>query len=164
MSLRRSLSTFLLCLATTAAALAPTGCGDDDSSAKEQNAEEAPAVPSKAYGDVLTGLRKAALAGDTYGALRRADPLEAPEEATVDAFCETAWQLEINEETEQLAKRSYVVGRIRSLAELNMGVAYVPGRAKEPALTAAMKELQEVIDLASLDAKSNSRYKRACYR
>jgi hypothetical protein len=137
------------------------GCGDDDSNAEQQAGST---QPSEKYAEVLSDLKEAAVAGSTYGALKRGDPLPAPEESAIDAFCETAWQLEINAEQAQLARTGYIAGRIRSFAELNMGLAHIPGRASEPKLTAALAELDEVVDLASLDAELNRNYKRACYR
>ncbi len=145
-------------IAILAAAMV-AGCGDSDSDADQPAASS---EPSQAYTQLLAGLKKAALAGEGYKAIRKANSLPNPEESVVDAFCETVWQLDVNAETEKLARHSYILGRIRSFAELNMGVAYVPGRAELPEVAKALDELDTTFDIASFDAQLNDRYKRAC--
>jgi hypothetical protein len=114
--------------------------------------------PSAAFVRVLSDLKDAALSDQAYRAIRKSNSLDRQEEVVIDAFCETAWQLEINKETGRLSNPYYMVGRIRNLAEFNLSS---PDTA---AVTGAMTKLRATVDLPSLDKELNSRYKRACYR
>jgi hypothetical protein len=125
--------------------LAP-GCGGEDTT--EGHAQS--------YAALLAGLERAALTGETYGALRRAANLNPPERAVIDAFCETAWQLEANGETAKLEDDAYIVERIEYLAEYDL--VEVRG-----AVRTAVGSLHTALDLPAIDRELNRRYKRACY-
>jgi hypothetical protein len=169
MSLTRSLLAVAIAVLLVVAA---SGCGDANGDTAEKAADssagtggggatgEADQVepPSQLYGKVLRGLRDAAGSNTTYNALRRAKGLPASEEAAIVGFCETAWQIDVNEETSKLSIRPYIRGRVRARTAINLQGPY-GAEAK-----AALVELGKVIDLASLDARLNRRYKKACYR
>jgi hypothetical protein len=147
--MRRKLTSrpFSCLVAALAVAVAAAGCGGD---ASGESGEQA-------YGEILSGLRAAALANDaTYEGAQLAEGLPEPERVTLEAFCETAWQLDVNRETAKLAHDRYIIHRIKKLATYNL----TPER--RPPVAAAMTQLREAVDLGSIDAVLNSRYKRAC--
>jgi hypothetical protein len=156
-------------LAIVLVGIALAGCGGSDDSSAANNGErtsedldgsaqnEREVESSQAYRTVLVNLKKAAHANATYDPLQRAKPLEPGEEAVVIAFCETAWQLVANSETDYLSKDWFIVPRIRGRAEFQLD-----GRAPAT-MTAAMTELEKVVDLAAYDKAENSLYEKVCY-
>ena len=177
----RPASPFSALLLTIAVLVVPvaSGCGDADgdeepstqagqTQGQSQDQTEASQAqtqsqsqkipPSPEFERVLGDLKAAALSDGTYKAVRQSNSLDAEENAMIDAFCETAWQLEINGEEDRLSRTSYMVGRIRNLAEFNLSS---PDRA---AVEGALDELRKVVGLASLDPELNHRYKKACYQ
>jgi hypothetical protein len=138
-------------------AIMVAGCGEGGAGADQDG-------PSEEYGKVLRGLKQAALSDSTYGALdqakelRKAGQLSKAEESTIDAFCLTAWQLVINDEFDRLAKDEYLVARIRNFAEYDISDGYSPD------VTAAMRNLRDIIPIAPLTPDLIRGYKKACYR
>lgn len=153
MTLKRLLLLPLLMVAIGLAGLAPAGCGDDAEGGGDETNQ-----PSQAYTDLLTGLEAAARSESSFKAGSKANEFNVPEEAVVDAFCETAWQLEINSELDRLARYGYMVGRIRNLAEYDLNGKY------KAEVGAAMAVLLKTVDLRSLDGKLVHGYKKACYQ
>jgi hypothetical protein len=139
--LDRSLS---LLLAGAALAVAGVGCGSG-------------AEADSSFGEILSNLRSAALAGKVYKPVRQTGDLDRGEKAVLESFCEFAWQIDVNREAAKLSGHPYVIGRIVSYAE-------VTERAPHPTVEAAMDELESVIDLGSLNADLVRRYTKACDR
>ncbi|HEX2096443.1 MAG TPA: hypothetical protein VHF50_03645 [Solirubrobacterales bacterium] len=151
----------LLCTAAALALLAAPGCGEDADGDRPAAGEA-----SRAYAELLRGLRKAALADRRYGALRRAEDLSGAERAVVLAFCGTAWGVVINSEEETLAERPFIVARIRRTAEFELTGNDYSAAARAPYVApvrAAIEELDEVVGLGEIDEPTNRRYKKACY-
>ena len=113
---------------------------------------------SLTYDQVLSGLKRAALANATYGAVRRAKDLGAGERIAVDTFCDFAQVIIADFEEEKLAKSSYVIGRITTYAEKKASFA-----ALDPTRAAVAKLLDE-LDPATFDGRLIRRYEKACYR
>ncbi len=151
---------FLPLLVAGALAVAPAGCGDGESTAEQ--AEGGSTQPSADYRELLTGVRRAAEANTGYEALSRAEALAPPEQAALEAFCEIVWKVDVNQDGD-VSKGPAIPAWIRGYAESNLGVAYMAGKARLPALSAALAELDSTLDLGSLDAELSKRYKRACY-
>ncbi len=122
--------------------------------------------PSPQFKRVLSSLKSAAITGGTYKAIRRSNSLNPEENSVIDAFCETAWQLEINGEEAKLDIDEYIVGRIRSLANFNLTTPESGGgrNPNQALVTGSMEELRKVVGLAALDAELNHDYKKACYQ
>jgi hypothetical protein len=150
----------ILLVAALAIAAAFAGCGDGDVDA--ERGTDRVRVPTKAYRELLVGLRKAALAGNSYQAVRRAKPLAGPEEAAIVAFCEIAWKVDVNQEGDP-TKGPPIVPWVRNYAAAGLGLAHLGGGARLPALSAALAELNSTLHPASLTGKLSNRYKRACY-
>lgn len=116
-----------------------------------------PVEAAGTFDEVLRGLKAAAPSGKTYQAVLRARDLPPIEEAVVSEFCNFAWQIRVNREQRRLGNRGYIAYRI---------TRYVTNREKKliPPATAAMKQLQTVIDLGALKSSQLSGYVKACYR
>lgn len=149
---RRAFHVLLSAAALTAILLAPAGCGEEN---EDSNASAS--QPSGEFRQVVRDLEEAALAGETYGAIRQARALSAPEEAAITGFCEMAWQLIVNQEVSKLSSRPYIEGRLASRSAI-----VLDGGAK-PELEAATAALKRIVDLKSLDGTLTNGYKRACY-
>lgn len=157
-SKRRVTSSLLIGVLASAIALA--SCGD--SGAGGTASTEGVGQPSEAYGELLVGLENAAGSGKAYKAVRRAEALAPAEEAAIVAFCEIAWKVDVNLGGDP-SKGPAIVPWIRSYAESGLGLGYVAGRARAPALSAALEKLRSTLDPASLEGETSSRYKRACF-
>lgn len=118
-----------------------SGCGDEGQS----------------YGDILEGLREAALSGSLYGAFDRAKGLDAPEKQVIQGFCRTTWSMAVNGETEKLAHHRYVLHRMRHWITYGLADRY------SAEVDAAMGELRVIVRPATIDPAVNGRYKKACY-
>jgi hypothetical protein len=149
MKLTRGLSPLLLAMAVALFALTISGCGDSEDATGEE--------PSQAYAEILAGMKQAAVADATFSASRKALDLSVPEREVIRAFCETAWQLEINSEGERLKTDAYLIDRVRGLAEYELN-----GKFREE-IGVAMAELREDLDLVAIDPQLNHKYKKACY-
>jgi len=151
----RPLLPVLVVAALAVACITASGCG----SASGEDDTTAAAQPSQEYDQILHGLRDAALANGTFKAAGKAKGLKGEaEKAVLEAFCNFAWQIDVNGEEAKLAKHQYVVGRITSYAEFSLS------RSEYPAVDAAMSRLRSVIDLPSLTGDLSRRYSKACYR
>ena len=151
-NLRRRLRPILLAATSALVAIAAAGCGDSNGDGERKN------VPDQAYGEVLRGLKEAALAGQTYNAIRRAQELPPPEKAAIVAFCEMAWQIVVNREAEKLTDRAYIVSRVTTRTALNLD------GPSSTAVRTVTDELRRVVNLGSLNGNLTGRYKKACYR
>jgi hypothetical protein len=172
-----SFTTFLAIAALVGFSVA--GCGDSDgnddqsnqasqasqtqtqteASQTQSNGNQAQgAVPSQEFEQLVSGLKNAALAEGTYGAIKRARDLSVPERSAFIGFCETVWQLEVNSEQDRLKRLPYIDGRIRNLA-----VYDIPDKFSAET-EAALDELLGAVDLESLDPDLNHDYKKACYQ
>ena len=149
MRLERVIPSIVLAVVLVGVAFA--GCGGGDASGSE-------AEDGQSYGEVLAGLRKAALSNRVYDPIQRAKHLEPGERAVVGALCDTAWQLVVNQEAALLSEKGFIFFRIRGRAEV------LAGRTADgtKAVRAAMPELQRVVHLSSYDVETNTRYKKAC--
>lgn len=116
------------------------------------------AVPSQEFEQLVSGLKNAALAEGTYGAVKRARDLSVPERSAFIGFCETVWQLEVNSEQDRLKRLPYIDGRIRNLA-----IYDIPDKFSAET-EAALDKLLAAVDLESLDPDLNHDYKKACYQ
>jgi len=151
-------------LVLTAAAIALVGamaggCGNAG------QADSGPPPVSRAYTEVVAGLKEAALSNRSYDATRHSKGLTRPERAVVDGFCEFAWQIPVNHLVHLLDQPAYVVPRITHLAELGYrGVRGAYDDVEDASIKALMERLERIVDLGSLDGKSIRRYSRACRR
>jgi hypothetical protein len=124
-----------------------------------QPAKSQPYRPSEDYPEILEGLRRAARSQSLYGAAHRARELPPVERAAIGGFCETVWQIVVNDEAFKLALHPYIDNRLKERAAFKLG----PGESSE-ALEAAMGRLIEAVGLRRIDAKLDRGYKKACYR
>lgn len=138
---------FLAMIALPIALGAAAGCGGGGSSAD-----------SPTYDQVLKGLKRAALANATYGAVRRAKALNAGERDAIDTFCFFAKVVIVDFETEKLAKPSYVIGRITTHAEQDASFASLDSTR------AAVAKLLHEFDPSTFDARLIAHYSKACYQ
>jgi hypothetical protein len=124
------------------------GCGGGSSDSSASNLT---------YDQVLSGLKRAALANTTYGAVRRAKALDAGERTAIGTFCFFAKVVIVDFETEKLAKPSYVIGRITTHAEQDASFASLDSTR------AAVAKLLDKLDPATFDAPLIRHYSKACY-
>jgi hypothetical protein len=127
------------------------GCGNSASADNEGG---------EGYGEILHGLRKAARAHVGYGdydAVGRAKDLKPTLRASLDAFCEVAQEMVVNEEAWKAANTPYYVTRIKLRAEREL--PFVSTRPVNVAVT----ELADVFNLSSFDAGDVRSYVKACY-
>jgi hypothetical protein len=129
------------------------GCGGEEA---ESDADQGRQV----YGEILHGLKKAALTHVGYGrynAVDRAESLKPTLRASLDAFCEVAQEMVINEEGGKAAETPYYLTRIKLRAEREL-----PFVSTAPVNT-AVSELAAVLNLYSFDASAVRSYEKACY-
>ncbi|HEX2096442.1 MAG TPA: hypothetical protein VHF50_03640 [Solirubrobacterales bacterium] len=157
--IRKRLLILLAAAALAAAGIAVTGCGDDtDGEGSEASS------PSDAFTRTVAELKSAATSGEPYGAIRKAKDLPRPERATVDAFCEMVWQLDVNSEVSRVSNRPYIEARLLNAAEFEVGISYTSDPSPlRSAVAAAVQELRGAVDLQSLDVDLIRRYRKACY-
>ena len=113
---------------------------------------------SETYGEILHGLKKAAVAHRKYDAIGRAEDLKPTLKASLDAFCETNREMLLNEEAWKSRLEGYFVNRIKIRAEREL-----PFVSTGP-VGAAVSQYKELFDLASFDRDAVRRYDRACYQ
>jgi hypothetical protein len=147
---RRSLA-LLLAAALALSGILATGCGGSD------DGEQRTGGVTESFVDLVAELKAAALAGEKLGGVERAAELEPQEKKTLEAFCLTAWKLDVNDEIDRLPETAYVLGRIKRLAEF--GFAH----KDSPIVAAALARLRRDTELDSWDPAMDRRYKRACY-
>jgi len=154
--LRESLCAISVVVAVALFNLAQAGCGGDSDAAEGG---------SRAYVELLSGLKRAALSDGSYNAVHRAKALDSPEKAVIDSFCKFAWQTVVNHEIEQLDQHTFVVGRIRYTAEVDVnGWEAAHAGIDAGPIRARLGELRSVIHLASLNFGLVRHYARACHR
>jgi hypothetical protein len=112
----------------------------------------------ESYEDVLGGLRGAASANGGYDAVRRAGGLEPTERASLEAFCAVMRQVSQGGEAAKLSETAYVRARIESDAEARLPFVSTAGVRR------AVRRLDSLYDLSSLDGRTARRCARACYR
>jgi hypothetical protein len=142
-----------------------SGCGDESQS----NGGETGAIPRGAgaiepkseYHQVLLEFRDAAAAGKIYDAYGFAEYFPPTQRAAVHAFCFVADRMLEDLEAERLVDSAYLAARIKRKAEADMKAeldVVAPERAQR-----AIRKLNAVLDLRSLDQDLAERYVRACY-
>jgi hypothetical protein len=117
--------------------------------------------PESEYHEVLLEFRAAASAGKTYDAYGFAEYFPPTQRAAVHAFCFVTDRMLEDLEAERLGDSAYLVGRIKRKAEADMKSeldVVAPQRAQR-----AIRKLDAVLDLGSLDQDLAERYVRACY-
>jgi hypothetical protein len=133
-------------LVVLAAALLLAGCGGGDSGSGET------------YGGILHGLKRAALAGASYEAVKRAEDLKPALKASIDAFCEVNQEMLLNQEAWKAVGGAYYLSRIKLRAERELPfVSTVP-------VNRAVMRYWNLFDLASFEPADVRRYERPCYR
>jgi hypothetical protein len=153
----------LLLVAALAVALI-SGCGGESQSdgVESSASPDAAAIePESEYHEVLLEFREAASGGKTYDAYGFAEYFPPTQRAAVHAFCFVADHMLEDLEAERLADSAYLVGRITRKAEADMESeldVVAPQRAQR-----AIRKLNAVLDLGSLDQGLAERYVRACY-
>jgi hypothetical protein len=154
------------------AGLVIQGCGDEGNSTQAEKLPPLvdPAVvaykePTARYTKTLEELRRAASAGKNYEAPDLSKGLSPVEKSVVKWFCETAWQMVVNQELDRLPDAEYLAHRlnIRSILELSNSQYTKSGRAPYLApVEVGVNELGRVIDLRAFDAKQDRRYQKTC--
>jgi hypothetical protein len=112
---------------------------------------------SETYGEILHGLKRAAVAHRKYDAVGRAEDLKPTLKASLDAFCETNREMLMNAEAWKAHLEGYFVNRIKLRAEREL-----PFVSTAP-VAAAVGQYKELFDLASFDPDAVRRYDNACY-
>jgi hypothetical protein len=148
--------------ATLAILVTSAGCGSEGENAASGSGTQS-SEPAVTYSELLTGLKRAALADKGYKGTRRGNALPAPEESVLDAFCEVTWKLKVNGEFDALTDPNLISfpKRIQNFAETKLSTA--PGSKEDREQAAALAQLDSVVDLDSFDVDLTNRYKRACY-
>jgi hypothetical protein len=151
MKVERLLFWALMALAVALPGTALGGCGGGSGDSDSQ-----------AYGELLRGLKHAALSGASYDAVSRAERLAPADEAVIEGFCRYSREIQLSKLTSQLSEHATVRSGIgftsqMELREMKLGV--------DPHLVVgALDEFGGVVDLNSLNADLNRRYVSACYR
>lgn len=136
--------------------VAATGCGGNS------QADANPPTASRAFKEMVTGLKNAAVSNRPYGATRRASRLAKAEQAVVAGFCEFAWQIPVNHLVHLLPQHVYVVTRITHLSELEYRGGAVSYQVRDAPVEASLAALRKIVDLRALNGSLIRRYSRAC--
>lgn len=152
-----------LLLATVLVGVAISGCGGgSDEGERTATRDGGSSVePESEYHQVLLEFRDAAMAGKIYDAYGFAEYFPPTQRAAVHAFCFVADRMLEDREAERFADSTYLTGRIRRKAETDMESeldVVAPGRVHK-----AIRKLNAVLELSSLDQDLAENYVRACY-
>ncbi len=154
-----------LLLAMALIGIALYGCGGESEGGENTGASIArggsPVEPESEYHEVLLDFRGAAAAGKIYDAYGFAEYFPPTQRAAVHAFCFVADHMLEDLEAERLLDRAYLVGRIERKAATDMKSeldVVAPAQLRK-----AIRKLNVVLELGSLDQDLAERYVRACY-
>lgn len=142
MKLSHALPTVAVAVALTTIGIAAGGCGGGG---------------GESYGEVLRGLKRAAISNGSFDVVPHAKDLNVTERTSVEAFCEVLRQMMLNDETAKASETGYFVSRIEGTAEDWLGFV-----STKP-VAAAVGRMRSLYDLASFNLDSIRRYAHACY-
>jgi hypothetical protein len=146
-------------LVVIALVLAGCGGGGEAEGTQANAAASQEYEPSQKFLRILNGLKKAASSNETFNAIRRAKGLDEVERNVVTEFCNFTFQVRANHEVHAVhGHPGYGFERILRYA------AYERSKPFTALVSAALDQLQTVIDLAPLDNEQLKRYLKACYR
>lgn len=149
-------------LAMMALGMSIAACGGSDRNASSVAGGATSAVkPESEYHERLLEFRDAAAAGKTYDAYGFAEYFPKTQRAALHAFCFVADRMLKDGETDELGDVAYLNGRISRKAEADLK-AELDIVAPRPAHK-AIRKLDAVLGLDSLDGDLAERYVKGCY-
>ena len=155
----------VLALAAVALSLSMAAC-DEEGESRERN-DTAPSVakykmkPQSEYHETLLEFRAAAAAGETYDVYGYAEYFPKSQRAALHAFCFVADRMLKDGEAGGFSDVAYLTGRITRKAEADLKTEFDIVARRQ--VRKAIRKLDAVLNLGSLDNDLAGRYVKACY-
>jgi len=134
------------------------GAGRDGYTLPSYRPDSVEAEGSAAFDNFAKTLKRAALAHQAVHAFRTAQSLKGAERAVAEEFCAFTFMVRANRELRYVDERRYNANRIIHYA------AYRTSPEFTTRVQVALKELDGIVDLESLDPRRIRLYQIACYR